>query len=83
MKINPIISCQKAAFLIEQDLDRCLNLKEKILLVVHIKMCNICSKYKEHAIEMNDLLNKQTNLKNPSLSPSFKSDLMKKLKQKN
>ena len=80
MKNNPMLSCQKAAILVEKELHGSLNLKEKLQLVLHTKMCNTCSKFKNHSAEMHQLLQNQSNT--VSLSSTFKSNLMKKIKQK-
>jgi len=81
-----MLSCKKAADLIEKKLSFRLNIKEKIQLSMHTRMCDACKNYQKKSEDMDHLLHDHfqshpDSSKDTSkgLSQDIKDDIIKKL----
>jgi len=74
------LSCQKATALIEKKREVNLSFLERVKLLIHVKMCNVCKAY----IKQSDMLDKgmqvSSNLKNTKSINT--AELQKKIIQK-
>lgn len=56
-----MIACDKATFLISKNMEKKLTLKENISLRMHLISCNICRKYEDDIISLNQYLKAHQN----------------------
>jgi hypothetical protein len=78
--------CKSLTFLISQSFDRELSIRERIVLTLHLKICERCNRYLDHLVLMRQIARKkhETDEENPkfsdmSLSPQMRERLKKML----
>ena len=81
-----MLSCKKAAGLIEKKLHFPLGPVERFQLMMHKSMCEACRNYEKQSTEMDVLLNKnnkstEVDTTGITLSDDFKSQLVSDLKK--
>jgi hypothetical protein len=76
-----VLSCKKATLLIEKNHIEPLSLINRVQLMMHLKMCDKCSKYQKQSVLIENVLTgRKQNFSNPA---NFKlSDLSKTRIQK-
>jgi hypothetical protein len=82
-----MLSCKKAAGLIEKKLHFPLDPMEKFQLMMHKSMCEACRNYEKQSVAMDAILNKNSKIKEIDtagieLSDEFKNQLISDLKNK-
>lgn len=83
-----MLSCKKAAGLIEKKLHFPLNPIEKIQLFVHTSMCDVCKKHQKQSLKLDSILKAHIKFDSQSkfsssekLSDGFKNQVIRKIEE--
>jgi len=73
-----MLSCKKAAALIDKKLEVKLSWKQKSMLKIHTAMCNSCSSYEKQSLLINKILHKHIHASSNENEPVIENKELKK-----